>query len=214
MLERDLKVLGLRPGAGNDDIRKAYREMAKKYHPDLSGYNTSALFERVTHAYKNLTVRDDLSRVVRYPVRETPVSRSKPAQHEKNPLSELGEMLLYGTSGEQRAFAAKKLGNSGKKTAFAYLKKGLSDTDPLVVRSSIEAIGMLRVYQSAGDLSCVFSRGGSETKLEVLKAVEKIGLVGGFKNIVIRAMKDPAPMVRIKGVSLFARAGVVRRHNG
>ena len=214
MLERDLRVLGLGPGAGDEEIRKAYRELAKKYHPDLSGYNTSAIFDRVTHAYKNLTVRDSVSRVVRYPVKETHRPRPKPAPQKKESIAELGDLLLHGPSGEQRAFAAKKLGNCGRVTAFTYLKRGLFDSDPLVVRSSVQAVGRLGVYQSAGDLSCVFSTGDTEIRLEVLKAVENIGLTGGFKNIVLRAMKDPAPMVRIKGVSLFARAGADRRRYG
>ena len=30
------EVLGLRKGASEDEIKKAYRQMAKKYHPDLN----------------------------------------------------------------------------------------------------------------------------------------------------------------------------------
>ena len=29
-------VLGLKPGAGNDEVKAAYRNLAKKYHPDLN----------------------------------------------------------------------------------------------------------------------------------------------------------------------------------
>lgn len=204
MRERYLAVLGLDAKAKESDIRQAYRMLAKKYHPDLSGRNTSLIFDRVTHAYRNLTVKETASRVVKYPVRETGRKPCTAPAYKKDPLSELGNILLKSSSAEQRAFAAKRLGNSGKKTAFTYLRKGLFDTDPLVVRSSVQAIGRLKVYQSAGDLSCAFSRGGAEIRLEVLKAVEAIGVTGGFKNIILQAMKDPAPLVRIKGVSLFA----------
>ena len=35
MIDDPYKVLGVEPGATKDDIKKAYRQMAKKYHPDL-----------------------------------------------------------------------------------------------------------------------------------------------------------------------------------
>ena len=30
------EVLGLQKGAGDDEIKKAFRQLAKKYHPDLN----------------------------------------------------------------------------------------------------------------------------------------------------------------------------------
>jgi molecular chaperone DnaJ len=35
MIDDPYKVLGLSPGASQEEIKKAYRQMAKKYHPDL-----------------------------------------------------------------------------------------------------------------------------------------------------------------------------------
>jgi curved DNA-binding protein CbpA len=214
MLERDLAVLGLKPGVEASEIRRAYRILAKKYHPDLSGMNSDVMFDRVTHAYKNLTVRPYSSRVFKYPVRETGKKRYEKPVSMTDQVKQAGNILLKGTSAEQRAFAAKKLGNSGKKAAFYYLKHGLTDNNPLVVRSSVEAIGRLKVYQSAGDLSTAFSRGGTEIRMEVLKAVEAIGVVGGFKNIVLQAMKDASSKVRMKGISMFAEEVNDRRRHG
>ena len=35
-------ILGVKKNAGTDDIRKAFRKLARKYHPDLNPGNKSA----------------------------------------------------------------------------------------------------------------------------------------------------------------------------
>lgn len=36
MIQDPYKVLGVSPGASDDEVKKAYRELTKKYHPDLN----------------------------------------------------------------------------------------------------------------------------------------------------------------------------------
>ncbi len=47
-----LKVLGLKPGATQQMIRKAYRRLVKQHHPDVGG--SKAAFRRVHEAYQLL----------------------------------------------------------------------------------------------------------------------------------------------------------------
>jgi DnaJ domain/Virulence-associated protein E len=51
------EVLGIRRGASLEDIKAAYRERAKRYHPDLNSEGTDSLehFRRVQAAYETLT---------------------------------------------------------------------------------------------------------------------------------------------------------------
>ena len=51
------KSLGLSKGASADDIRKAFRKLARKYHPDVSGNNPGAedKFKEINEAYEVLS---------------------------------------------------------------------------------------------------------------------------------------------------------------
>ena len=44
-------VLGVKPTATHEEIRRAYRELARKYHPDVAGDNTLRLFQEITEAH-------------------------------------------------------------------------------------------------------------------------------------------------------------------
>ena len=49
------KVLGVERGAGDDEIKKAYRKLARKYHPDVSKEpNAKERFQEVSEAYETL----------------------------------------------------------------------------------------------------------------------------------------------------------------
>src|SRR5215210_3245163 len=44
-------VLGVSPGAGADEIKRAYRQLARRYHPDISGDDRAGAFLEVSRAY-------------------------------------------------------------------------------------------------------------------------------------------------------------------
>jgi curved DNA-binding protein CbpA len=55
------EIMGLESKATSDDIKKAYRELAKKYHPDINRSATSEeLFKLISEAYEVLS--DDAKR--------------------------------------------------------------------------------------------------------------------------------------------------------
>ena len=57
MAEDYYKVLGVRRGASDDEIQKAYRDLARKYHPDLNPDDAKAKekFQSVQKAYEVLS---------------------------------------------------------------------------------------------------------------------------------------------------------------
>ena len=44
-------VLGVSPDAGADEIKRAYRQLARRYHPDISGDDRGLAFKELTGAY-------------------------------------------------------------------------------------------------------------------------------------------------------------------
>jgi molecular chaperone DnaJ len=48
-------VLGVAPDAGADEIKRAYRQLARRYHPDISGDDRGTAFHEVARAYDVLS---------------------------------------------------------------------------------------------------------------------------------------------------------------
>jgi hypothetical protein len=69
------RTLGLSPGASFDDVKAAYRRLAKRYHPDSAGPAAVTRFLEVQHAYEMLTI----GRLIR------PVGRPRPARPATRP---------------------------------------------------------------------------------------------------------------------------------
>jgi molecular chaperone DnaJ len=47
-------VLGVSPDAGADEIKRAYRQLARRYHPDISGDERGTAFLEASRAYEVL----------------------------------------------------------------------------------------------------------------------------------------------------------------
>ena len=46
------KILKLHPNASQTEVKKAFKQLAKKYHPDVSNYDSTAKFQEINNAYE------------------------------------------------------------------------------------------------------------------------------------------------------------------
>jgi preprotein translocase subunit Sec63 len=72
MIDNPYKVLGLEEGASEEDVKKAYRRMARVYHPDLHPDDPEAnqKMNEINEAYDALTNRIGIVdlRLMGYPI--------------------------------------------------------------------------------------------------------------------------------------------------
>ncbi|MBN2484789.1 MAG: TerB family tellurite resistance protein [Bacteroidales bacterium] len=66
-IESSYKILGIDPQASNEDIKKAYRKLAVKYHPDKVSYlgddfkkSAEEKFRKINEAYENIKKERDI----------------------------------------------------------------------------------------------------------------------------------------------------------
>lgn len=201
------KTLEVPYGAPSEDIKESYRRLVKKYHPDMTKDGRSGKkFAEIVQAYKVLSVRTKTRSLVDFPVRNVKRPTAAPQEQKKTDIFSLGKLLENGKTAGMRIFAARSLGFSGKKTAYAYLRKALYDSSSLVIKTAVEAIGNLKIQQSAGELGAVYSRGDCEIKEAVLKTVAKIGVYQPFKPIIGLAMTAREESLRRLARSLSTEA--------
>jgi hypothetical protein len=125
---------------------------------------------KVVKAYKILHTDSVKDAYLRNPVR----SGLGPAGGRDDVFS-LGSLALSAEDPETRRYATRKLGFSGKKAAYVFLRRALSDPDPNVVEAAIRSIADLSAFQASGEIAALYARGSERVRLSVLDAAEATG---------------------------------------
>ena len=99
-LEDHYALLGVPRSATRAELRRAYRLLALKLHPDRAGYGATSLFQRVSEAYRVLSdpvTRAEYDRQLREP--EAPASRPPPSPDGRRHRSIFRDDLMARLSG-------------------------------------------------------------------------------------------------------------------
>ncbi len=208
------RILGLNPSAGEKEIKESYRKLVKKYHPDLNKKTSSTEeLEKIINAYESIL--RNKKKLINFPIKSAAESyRRKGGGLEGKSIFALGDLAVNGNLSTIRAFAVKSLGFSGKKTAYAFIRKALYDKDRYVVKTAVDAVANLGIQQSVGELASLFSRGKADIKLAVLDAAEKMNMFDKFGSLIAEAMKSPNAVVRMKARRLYVKAAEANRKTG
>lgn len=207
------RVLEVEPTADFETIRESYRRLLKRYHPDSGGVASDpGRLDRVVDAFRRLSrIHGSGRTAVRPSAAERGAAgadmgpRASSNTAENSDLSSLAELLLSSFEPASRAFAARSLGNLGKRSAYPYLRRGLRDENDTVVISCVRAIGRLHIAQSSGDLSATFYGAGVEVKCAVMEAVAEIDRLHLFRNLILTGLEDEDPAVRKRALRLFLK---------
>ena len=180
------RLLKIYPGASLKEVKTAYRKMAKKFHPDSTNdQRSSFMFQRIVDAYQFLLKRLSPAKKVEFkekPVYSYEYFSKKPKYFEA--ILYYGNLLNTSSNVVTRIVAAGKLGRSGKKSSYAFLRKALWDPDERVVKAAVCAIGSLHIMQSVAELGALFFRTGAEIRKTILKTVNLLGLENAFLDII------------------------------
>ena len=202
------KILGVARGASEDEIKKAYRRLARKYHPDVSKEaNAKEKFQEVSEAYA--TLRDKEKRAAY----DSLGSSFRPGQDFRPPpdwfdrfgggnrsedlhgvdLSELFESMgLFGR--------AQRRGGFGRRGAFP------GEDYEVPVRLSVEeaARGTERTVQLDGrSFTARIPRGATDGQRLRLRGKGGAGMNGGpAGDLYLQIVLEPHPLFRPSGHDL------------
>ncbi|MBL8965587.1 MAG: J domain-containing protein [Spirochaetaceae bacterium] len=161
-----LAILGLGPGSGEEEIKAAYRRLAKRWHPDSSkDPATARQFARVARAYKILSARPPRGNL---PLGGA-AARYRRVMEAGEDLFALGQVLAADPDPGAREAAVRRLGLSGRTAAFVFLRRALYDPAPAVAEAAVRAVALLGSRQAEGEVAALYARSSPALRRGILE---------------------------------------------
>lgn len=175
-------VLGLGEESDWNAVRTAYSARMKELHPDTGGGGDSGEITTLVEAFRVIS-RVDGSRAAN--------------------VFTLGEQALHGETPRERAFACSRLASLGRRTASAYLRRALFDSDERVAVAAATGIGTLQALGAADSLAAAFGSAGPGLRAAIMNAAIQIGPRPPLRPLLIEALRNPAPQWRKDALRLY-----------
>jgi DnaJ-class molecular chaperone len=206
--ESPYQVLGIKPGASAEEIRKAYRKLAKEFHPDLNPGKPAAAerFKAIAAAYDLVSDPEKRARYDRGEIDETGAERAPQGAYRG--FAEGAEGWKYHPSGEMDAadledlFAAFGQGRRGRAGGRRFAIRGADRHYSLDVEFVVAATGgKRRIALAPGDwLEVTIPPGIEDGQVLRLKGKGEPGLgEGAAGDALIEVHVMPHPLFRRDG---------------
>src|SRR5579863_10042769 len=150
-LDNYYAILGVPFDADQDTIKRAYRQLARQFHPDLAGAEGAVQMKRINRAYDVLS---DPRQRLNYDTisggvidfRKGGLSRPRPVERRYDPLAdnEFSGLSVFSTRGPLHAGAMLR-GGAGVISALASVQ---TDSSLLVAAGSLDGKGLLWPVES------------------------------------------------------------------
>ncbi|MBU1080314.1 MAG: HEAT repeat domain-containing protein, partial [Spirochaetes bacterium] len=125
------------------------------------------------------------------------------ADTESVDLFALGSELATDPDPDRRRAAARRLGLSGKRSAWVFLRKGLYDADPEVAAACVRAAAVLGLAQGSGEIAGAYERAGPALRDSILESA-KATRDALFLAALEAAKSDDDPRRRATACSLLS----------
>ena len=191
------RILKVPSSASFAEVQRSYRRLVKLYHPDLSGRQRDGKqLSLIVEAFRAIQdTRADQA------VKTVPIRQSGSGSGAT--LTDLGRLVTTGRSASTRAFAVMRLANTGRRSAYSWVRRGLFDSSRVVVEAAVDAVGRLGILQAGGELALVFARGDSALRFRILDVVSRMSDLRPYRSVIVSGMQDPDPDVRRMGLRMF-----------
>lgn len=189
------EVLGLQPDASFTDIKKAYRELAIQYHPDVSkDPNCVSKFREITEAYE---VLNDKEKRRLYDMGYTTRADSSQRTTFSSRLEEIIIDLIYKLNAPEsyvRNAAVDELVNIGS-PVFKYVNEATKIPNEVVRRKACDVLGKLGDPRGVIPLIRLLNDSDSYVRRRAANALIYIGDERAELDL-IKALKDTESIVR------------------
>jgi DnaJ-class molecular chaperone len=217
------QILGVSRGAAEKDIKKAYRQLARKYHPDVNPGNQAAeaKFKEINEAYEVLSDAEKRKKYDRYGDQWQHADEfARAASSQGGP-----QWRQYSTGGKQTASDFEDMGDLG--SIFDNLFRGFNTggvgnaqqfTKPESVQNTIEvtleeaAKGASRTFQMQTEEICPVCRGTGRTgpRGNACANCGRTGRIAKTKRIEVKIPRGvtDGSKIRLAGEGPMGRGGI------